>query len=98
VPRLYVVAQQLREDGMSKRLPQTEVILRLLQNQPEGITAFDALRWAECLRLAARISDLRREGYDITSTLETTSNGARIARYRLNDEKGRRAFAQRMGL
>ena len=34
-------------------------------------------------RLAARIADLRADGYTITSTMETTATGKRIARYRL---------------
>lgn len=63
---------------------QTAQILALLRDRgDDGLTAMDALREAQCFRLAARISDLKDEGYDITSTIETTDTGKRIARYRL---------------
>lgn len=68
---------------MKKRISQREIVLRLLQNQPEGITALDALRWGAGLRLAARISDLRAEGYVIESRLVSLPSGSRVARYRL---------------
>lgn len=68
---------------MTDRMPQTELVLRLLRNNPEGITALDALHWGAGLRLAARISDLRSAGHDITTTIVKTPNGSRIARYRL---------------
>ena len=61
---------------------QTIAILDMLHEYRDGITALDALRDAGCLRLAARIADLRAAGYDITSTMVTV-NGKRIARYTL---------------
>ncbi|HUU34655.1 MAG TPA: helix-turn-helix domain-containing protein [Vicinamibacterales bacterium] len=64
-------------------MTQTERIYRLLVERPEGITAIDALNEAGSFRLAARISDLREGGYHISSTMEPTPNGKRIARYRL---------------
>ena len=64
-------------------MTQTERIYRLLVERPEGITAIDALNEAGSFRLAARISDLRDQGHAITSTMEGTPNGKRIARYRL---------------
>ena len=53
-----------------------------------SITALEALRDYGCYRLAPRISDLRREGYDITKTTETsvsrvTGKPVRFARYTL---------------
>ena len=62
---------------------QTDAILRLLTERPEGITALDALREAGSLRLAARIADLRAAGNDIRSEMVTTESGKRVARYRL---------------
>lgn len=48
----------------------------------EEITPIEALRRFGCLRLAARVSDLRRDGLQIESaTVE--ANGKRFARYRL---------------
>lgn len=64
-------------------MTQTDVILRLLHDNPEGITAMDALREAGSLRLAARIADLRAAGNDIRSEMVTLPNGKRVARYRI---------------
>ena len=64
-------------------MTQTETILEMLRNRPEGITALDALHWAGSMRLAARISDLKAQGHRIETTTEKTEKGARIARYRL---------------
>ena len=66
-------------------MTQTEIILRLLQERPEGITAIDALNEAGCFRLAARISDLRAMGYRIESDMVTLPNGKRVARYSLTE-------------
>lgn len=68
-------------------MTQTEGILRLLEDYPEGITAIDALREVGCFRLAARISDLRAEGHDIGSEMVTLPNGKRVARYQLRVPK-----------
>jgi hypothetical protein len=47
-----------------------------------SLTPIDALEDFGCLRLAARISDLRRTGMDIECR-HVTRNGKRFARYRL---------------
>lgn len=62
---------------------QVQSIARLLADRPEGITALDALREAGCFRLAARISDLKAQGWDISSEMVTVESGKRVARYRL---------------
>jgi hypothetical protein len=64
-------------------MSQTDVILRLLIERPEGITALDALREAGSFRLAARIADLRAAGNAIASEMVTTESGKRVARYYL---------------
>ena len=64
-------------------MTQTETILRLLQERPEGITAIDALNEAGSFRLAARISDLKAAGHRIDSEMETLPNGKHVKRYRL---------------
>jgi len=64
-------------------MTQTDMILRLLTERPEGITAMDALREAGSFRLAARIADLRAAGNRIDSEMVTLDNGKRVARYRL---------------
>lgn len=64
-------------------MSQTTDILAMLKSNPEGITPLDALRWCGSLRLAARISELRREGHRIETVIERTPNGSNVARYRL---------------
>lgn len=62
--------------------PQTEAIfLLMVERQEKGITALDALREEGCLRLAARIDELRKAGCTITKTMEATPNRKQIARY-----------------
>ena len=39
-----------------------------------SITQFDAFKDLGCMRLASRISDLRKEGYPITSEVEGVKN------------------------
>ena len=48
----------------------------------EKLTPLQALRKYGCMRLAARIKDLRDAGHDINTTLIRTQ-GARVARYSL---------------
>lgn len=54
-----------------------------------GITQLEALRDLGCMRLASRISDLRRRGYNITSERVAVKNKfeevAYIKRYRLEE-------------
>jgi len=54
-------------------MTQAEKILRHL-NDHGSITALDALREYGCMRLGARIWDLKREGHDIRTTFETSRN------------------------
>ena len=54
-----------------------------------SITAMDAVRDFGCMRLAARISDLRWDGHDIETVYESGKNRngetVRYARYYLNE-------------
>jgi hypothetical protein len=63
---------------------QTLHILELLRTYRGGITPMDALREAGCMRLAARISDLRAAGYVIETEMVTVA-GRRFARYHLKE-------------
>jgi len=66
--------------------PQSAEVLHLLRASGlNGVTQQDAIRFCQCYRLAARISDLRAEGYVIVTQYETRGD-RRFARYRLNDE------------
>lgn len=59
-----------------------------------SITALEALREFGCYRLASRISDLKREGLNITKTTEesvsaVTGKTARYARYFLSNNSNK---------
>ena len=62
-------------------MTQTTQILSALK-RGEKLTPLQALRKYGCMRLAARIKDLRDAGYEINTTL-TRTQGARVARYSL---------------
>jgi len=64
-------------------MSQNEAILALLKRGP--ITALDAMQHCMCLRLAARIHDLRTQGHVITSE-PVRVNGKQYAKYYLLTE------------
>lgn len=67
-------------------MSQSDQILKALE-RGLAITPIGALRRFGCLRLAARIQDLRARGYNIT-TETAKANGKSFARYRLITKKG----------
>ena len=60
---------------------QTKQIIEHLE-QHQSITAMDALNLFGCLRLAARVSDIRKEGYNVLSQ-RVVRNGKHVACYSL---------------
>ena len=63
-------------------MTQTEAVLALLREQgKEGVTPILALTEIGTMRLAARIDDLRKAGYLITTYDHKTATGKRVARY-----------------
>lgn len=61
-------------------MTQTEAIkAHLIQHN--SITPIEALERYGCFRLAARIKDLRNEGFSVHSTLVENSNGKKYCRY-----------------
>lgn len=64
---------------------QTTAVLRALR-AGETLTAMRAVEEFGCLRLAARIDDLRVLGHDIESKIKKLPNGKRIAFYSMKDE------------
>ena len=66
-----------------KRETQEQLILKHLEDHGT-ITPLEALDLYGCLRLAARISDLKGQMYDIETKM-TTKNGATFATYKLKD-------------
>lgn len=67
-------------------MTQTERVLKYMRDFG-SITQLEAIRDISCMRLAARIDDLKREGHVIRSDTETGKNrygeNTRYARYRL---------------
>jgi hypothetical protein len=62
-------------------MTQENWILGALKKRKTGITAIDALTGCGCFRLAARISDLRKQGHPIIT--ESISAGGKVfARYK----------------
>lgn len=58
---------------MAEKLTQCERIIRYI-NETGSITQIDALREFGCMRLASRISDLKRQGVPVKRTMETAKN------------------------
>lgn len=63
-------------------MTQTDAILTALK-EGRTLTPLDALSEFGCLRLAARVRDLRDAGHPIETTIEKNDNGKRFARYAL---------------
>lgn len=65
--------------------PQSRAVLDLLRRHPQsGVTQQQAIAVLSCYRLAARVSDLRADGYAIRSET-VTQGGVRFARYVLEE-------------
>ena len=68
------------------RESQCNKVLHFIETEG-SITPLDALREFGCMRLASRVSDLKRKGYPITREMESAKNRygetVRYARYRM---------------
>ena len=51
------------------------------------ITALDALRMYGCMRLAARVYDLRDSGHDVIARTRHLKNGKKVAEYVLINQR-----------
>lgn len=68
---------------MTRTETQNEQILQWLMKR-RSITPLEALHMFGCLRLAARIFDLRADGHNIeTQRIEVGDDGKQVAQYRL---------------
>ena len=58
---------------------------RILAHLQSGrtLTALEALDWFKCFRLASRVCDLRKAGYDVQKRTIKTNSGKNIAQYYL---------------
>jgi hypothetical protein len=74
---------------MSAKATQAERVLEYIEKFG-SITQFEALRDLGVMRLASRISDLKKQGYPITSKVEAVKNrfdeNCYIKRYSLGGE------------
>ena len=66
---------------------QTKMIKRHLQ-KGESLTPMEAFLLFNCLRLAARIKDLRDMGYPIERQTLTVASGKRVASYYMGKRDG----------
>ena len=66
-----------------KLKPQSQAVLDLLRERPEGITPLQALSEVGTYRLAARVWELRAAGYNVETERFETHRGSVVARYRL---------------
>jgi hypothetical protein len=80
----WVTANVVKPAPKGKNAKQTQAnrILRYLQ-AGHRLTPWDALEQFGCFRLAARIYELRREGWQINERTVETASGKRIAEYSL---------------
>ena len=80
----WVVANVIRPapKGKNAKPTQAKRILRYLQ-AGHRLTPMDALEQFGCFRLAARIHELRREGWAIEERTVETRGGKRVAEYSL---------------
>ena len=80
--RVHVVMQKENE------MTQCEKILKYIKEQG-SITPLDAMREFSCMRLASRITDLKKAGYKINSEMVTSKNkygeNVRYAMYTLSE-------------
>ncbi len=71
-------------------MKQAERVLKYMRDFG-SITQLEAIRDISCMRLGARIFDLKREGYAIKKETETSKNrygeDTSYARYRLVDDE-----------
>lgn len=71
-------------------MTQKEYILQYIEEEG-SITPLDALREFGCMRLASRVSELKKEGYPIKRHMETSKNrygkSVRYARYVMSWER-----------
>jgi hypothetical protein len=70
------------EPEMHRRPTQAGRILAHLR-AGHRLTALEALEKFQCFRLAARVHELRREGWQVQERMVETKSGKRVAEYSL---------------
>ena len=67
-------------------MSQSDEILAALK-QGDRLTPLDAMTQFNCMRLASRISDLKREGYTIHTRTIKTASGKSVSEYWMDAPK-----------
>ncbi len=75
-----------------RRQSQSDQILAALKSGRK-LTPIDALNDFDCMRLGARIEELRKQGFDIKTEDFQTRSGKHVALYSLSDERQLRLIA-----
>ena len=65
---------------MSETTSQSVAILNFLESGG-SLSSLEALEKFQCLRLSARIKDLRESGHDIQTKMVRTKSGKKVAEY-----------------
>ncbi len=73
-------AQNLVNEMAVNKHTQHAMILSILQ-RGESLTGLEALERVGTMKLASRVSELRRAGYDIKSETIITQTGKRVSQY-----------------
>lgn len=63
-------------------MSQNNSILEYLK-QGNSITALEALKSFQCMRLASRVNDIKNMGYEVISSMIEIPSGKKVASYRL---------------
>jgi hypothetical protein len=72
-------------ENVQSSVSQNKMILAYLK-EGHSITPLEALKRFGCLRLGARIFDLKEQGYNIKTDRITTNAGKRVASYKLIED------------
>lgn len=82
IPEAIGKAIMAHENKRRRPMSQSQQILQMLENG-RTVTALDALNETKCMRLAARIHDLRLLGHNIKTKNIETASGKHVAGYYL---------------
>lgn len=81
--------QKVPKNGTENKMTQAEKIVRHME-EFGSITPLDALQEYGIMRLASRICDIKKAGFDVVKEIETNKNRygepVRYARYRLKGD------------
>lgn len=68
-------------------MSQKDTVLKILRGSPRGVSTLEGMAAYGIIRLATRVFELKKDGYNIRTVMKKDVNGKRYARYVL-DKKG----------